>query len=91
MINGDIFTCPIDYALNHTMKEIEGDVNHQLIYDALKRSRALWENIKINGLEINGLTYEQFCEQMRVKRNIIFLTDKEKETYIKAIKQLKKK
>lgn len=87
IIIGDIFTSPIDFALQETIKQFEdAENNHdKLIYEALKRSRRIWENIRINGLEICGMTYEQFCAQCDKKRNIVFLSDDELDDFNKAI------
>lgn len=87
MVKGDIFTNPIDFALQETMKRFEPKENedNKLIYEALRRSQVMWENIKIHGLEICGMTYEQFCEQCNKKKNIVFLADDEVEDFNKAI------
>lgn len=79
MVKGDIFTSPIDFALQETMKKFENadNENDKLLYEMLKRSKAIWDNITINGLGIIGMTYEQFCEQFEHKKNIVFLTDDE--------------
>ena len=84
----DIFTAPIDFALQEAMKNFENvtDSNNKLNYEALKRSKAVWENIKINYLEVYGLTYAQFCEQLENKNNIMFLSDDEVENFNKALK-----
>lgn len=86
MIKGDIFTSPIEFALEEAIVKYEGDKENGLLYEALKRSKAMWENIKIHGLEICGMTYEQYCEQLESKRNVIFLTDDEMKDYIKTQK-----
>lgn len=85
MIKEDIFTSPIEFALQETMKRFEGDEKNELLYEALKRSEAMWENIKIHNLQIYGLTYEQFCEQFENKKNIVFLSDDEVESFNKAV------
>lgn len=85
MVKGDIFTSPVDLALQEAIKKFENDEENKLLYGALKRSRAMWENIKINGLEICGLTYEQFCEQLEKKKNIVFLSDDEVADFNKAV------
>ena len=87
MVKGNIFTSPIDFALQETMKQFENvdNDNDKMIYESLRRSRALWENIRIYGLGICGMTYEQFCDQCCTKRNIVFLSDDEKENFNKAI------
>lgn len=87
MIKGDIFVSPIEFALQETMERFENseDENDKLIYEALRRSKMIWENIKINGLEICGMTYEQFCGQCGRKKNIVFLSDDEVDDFNKAI------
>jgi hypothetical protein len=87
MVKGDIFTSPIDFALQETMKRFENADNNddKLLYEAMRRSRAMWENIRINGLKICGMTYEQFCEQLENKKNIVFLSDDEVENFNKAV------
>ena len=87
MVKGDIFTSPIDFALQETIKQFEDSDkdNDKLIYNSLRRSQVMWENIKIHGLEICGMTYEQFCEQCNKKKNIVFLADDEVEDFNKAV------
>ena len=85
MIKGDIFTSPINFALQETIKKFENDEENKLLYEVLRRSMAMWENIRINGLEICGMTYEQFCEQLEKKKNVVFLSDEEVESFNKAI------
>lgn len=87
MIKGDIFTSPIEFALQGTMKQFKDsdDDNDKLIYECLKRSKVIWENIKIYGLDICGMTYEQFCDQCDKKKNIVFLADDELNDFNKAI------
>ena len=87
MVKGDIFTSPIDFALQETIKRFENYDNDsdKLIYESLRRSKAIWENIRIHGLEICGMTYEQFCDQCDKKRNIVFLADDEVEDFNKAV------
>lgn len=84
MIKGDIFTSPIDFALQETMKKFENDEQSRFIYESLRRSKVMWENIRINGIEIVGLTYEQFCDQFENKKNVVFLSDDEVKDLNKA-------
>ena len=88
MVKGDIFTSPIDFALQETMKQFENanNENDKMIYEGLKRSKAVWENIRINGLEMYGMTYQQFCDQCDKKRNVVFLSDDDLEDFNKAVK-----
>lgn len=87
MVKGDIFTSPIDFALQETMERFENPTNSndKLIYETLRRSKKIWENIKIHGLEICGMTYDQFCEQCDRKKNIVFLSDDEIDDFNKAV------
>lgn len=87
MIKGDIFTMPIVFALQEAMGQFENsdDENDKLIYECLKRSKVIWENIRIHNLDICGMTYEQFCDQCEKKRNIMFLADDELEDFNKAV------
>lgn len=50
MIKGDICTSPVDFALQEAMKQVENaKEDHDLaIYEALKRSRKMWERIRIH-------------------------------------------
>lgn len=88
MNSDDIFITPIDFALQETMKRFENadKDNDKILYEALRRSKAMWENIRINCLDICGMTYEQFCEQLENKKNIVFLSDDEVESFNKALK-----
>ena len=91
MVAENIFTSPIDFALQETIKQFEDSDkdNDKLIYNSLRRSQVMWENIKIHGLEICGMTYEQFCEQCNKKKNIVFLADDEVEDFNKAVQIMK--
>ena len=86
--NQDIFINTIKFALDNSIKQIEEegiDSNtNGLIYETLKRDKAIIENLYINGLEYVGLNFDQFCEQCKEKRNILFLTDEELKVYNEA-------
>ena len=91
MVKGDIFTSPIDFALQEAIKRFEkyDNDNDKMIYESLRRSRAMWENIRVYGLDICGMTYEQFCDQCDKKKNIVFLSDDEVNDFNKAIENMK--
>lgn len=91
MVKGDIFASPIDFALQETMKRFENSDNDKdkLIYEFLRRSKAMWENIRVYGLDICGMTYEQFSDQLNKKKNIVFLADDELDSFNKAVKIMK--
>lgn len=82
---------PISFALQETMKRFENSEfeDDKIIYEILKRSKELWEAIKINGIEVYGLTFDEFCELCKEKKNIVFLTDEEKANYSKAFEIMK--
>lgn len=86
MITGDIFASPIDFAVKRTLETLGNSEGDKIIAESLKRSAKIWEAIRIYGLSICGLTYEEFCEQLEEKKNIIFLSDNELEFYNKAVK-----
>lgn len=87
MVKGDVFTSPINYAIQEMLKRFENseDENDKLLYELYKRSEALWETIQIHGLDFCGMTYEQFAEHCKKKRNIIFFSDEEIVYFNKAI------
>lgn len=91
MVKGDIFTSPIDFALQEMIKQFENadNDNDKMIYESLRRSKVMWGNIRIHGLDIYGMTYEQFCDQCDKKKNIVFLSDDEVEDFNKAIEIMK--
>ena len=91
MVNGDVFTAPIEFALEKTMKEFEGsdNKNDKIIYEGLRRSATVWESIKIHNLQICGMTYDQFCKQCETKTNVVFLTDDEMQNINKAMRIMK--
>ena len=91
MVKVDIFTSPIDFALQETMKQFENydNDNDKMIYESLRRSRAMWGKIRVHGLGVYGMTYEQFCDQCDKKKNIVFLSDDEVEDFNKAIEIMK--
>lgn len=91
MVKGDVFTSPIDFALQEMIKQFENadNDNDKMIYESLRRSRAMWKNIRVYGLNICGMTYEQFCDQCDKKKNIVFLSDDEVKDFNKAIEIMK--
>lgn len=92
MSMSNIFSMPINFAIKDTIKKFENstDKDGRIIYELLKRCDIVWDNITLNGIEIYGLTYEQFCKQFEEKRNVVFLTDKEMETYKKVSQEFDK-
>lgn len=83
--SGTTFSMAINFAFKETIKKFENstDENDRIVCESLKRCDIIWENIRLGGIEIYGLTYEQFCKQLEEKRNVVFLTDEEMENYKK--------
>lgn len=90
MVKGNIYTSAIDFALQEAMKQFENahNDNDKLIYEHLRRGKAIWDNIRIYGLEICGMIYEQFYNQCERKKNIVFLTDDEVKDFNKAVQMM---
>ena len=75
----------IDYAFDVAIEKHKHDDN-DFIYNALKRDKKMWETIRTCGLEMYGMSYEDFCKQCEKKRNIIFVSDDNLADYNKAVK-----
>lgn len=86
MIKGDIFTSPIEFAIKKTIETLGDTEDDRIIKEGLRRSEKMWEAIRVHGLSICGMTYEQFCKQFEEKKNVIFMSDDELEVYNKAVK-----
>lgn len=86
MTNGDIFTSPIEFAIGKALETLGDCENDRIIKESLKRNAKMWEAIRVHGLSIYGMTYEQFCKQFEEKKNVIFMSDGELENYNKAVK-----
>ena len=83
-----MLTDPIDFALQSTIKQLDGRRSdaEKLVVEELKRSQAMWRTIRIYNLDNYGLTYEQFCEQCETKNNLLFLSNEELRKIAKIIK-----
>ena len=88
----NIFTSPIKFALERTMKESENttDENDKFIYESLRRANCLFEDVTIHGISICGMTYEDYARQCKDKKNLLFLSDEEFEKYKRIIKEFDK-
>lgn len=91
MNNQDILAGPIEFALQKVIKEYENPTNNfeEVIYEVLKRSEVVWGKIKINGLDVIGLTYVEFCKQCEEKPNILFLSDEDLAIFKKGLEVMK--
>lgn len=86
MTKRDSFTSPIEFAIEKTLKMLGDSENDRIIKESLKRSANMWEAIRVHGLSIYGMTYEQFCKHFEEKRSVIFVTDEELKQYNKAVR-----
>lgn len=86
MVYENAFTSPVEFAIKKTLEALGNSENDRIIKEGLKRSEKIWEEVKIHGLQIYGMTYKQFCKQFEEKKNVIFMSDSELENYNKAVK-----
>lgn len=87
----DILTSPIVFAIDKLLNELENseDNNEKVFYESLKRSKEIWEKVNVYGIKTIGLIYEDFCNLLEEKKNIIFFTDNELRKFNKALKIMK--
>lgn len=85
-VNDIVNTTPISFSLHEILKRFEDSEyeDDKIIYNLLKRSKEMWDNLRINGLEMYGMSFEEFCDICKEKRNIVFLTDAERKNLNKA-------
>lgn len=86
----DIFIKGMIWALESAMRRLEEeqmteDDLRRLVYENFKRDKVILENLSINGLEYGEMNFEQFSEQVKNKKNILFLTDEELSMYKDAL------
>ena len=84
----DEFSSTITLALREMMKQFEGkdDERSKIMYRCLQGSEAVFNNLYIAGIELFGKTYERFLEELKEKRNVVFLSDDEIKKYNRARK-----
>lgn len=82
----DIISGTIVFALDRAIKDFENreDEAGRVLYESVRRSKAVWEKVQIEGIEAFGMSYERFLEQLEEKRNVLFLSDEEVVAYKKA-------
>ena len=54
------------------------------------RSRTVLEALKVDGLQIVGMSYEEFCRQVEDKTEVVFMTGEEAEEMREALKLYRK-
>lgn len=80
------------YAIDREIKQHEGkeEEHHKIIYAGLLRSRTVLEALKVNGLQIVGMSYEEFYRQVEDKTEVVFMTGEEAEEVREALKLYRK-
>lgn len=80
------------YAINREIKQHEGQEEeyHKIIYAGLLRSRRVLKALKVNGLQTVGMSYEEFCRQVKDKTEVVFMTGEEAAEMWEALKLYRK-
>ena len=90
IIGNSVFLSPVLYAIEKLIEdlEIKDELtrDESLIYNALQRDKALFEKLNIHCIEFGNKTFDDYIVSLDKKRNILFLTDEEVQTYAKALK-----
>lgn len=92
MADNNTLVAPVfEYLIKYLNQEIpkykDSDEEYkQIIYEDLIRTKKLLENIKVYGVQILNTSYEQYCENLEEKHNIVFLTDEEMQEIRKVLK-----
>lgn len=92
MIDNYTLVAPsIQYLIKYLDQEIpkykDSDEEYkQIVYEELIRTKKLLENIKVYGIQVLNTSYEQYCENLEEKHNILFLTDEEMQDIRNALK-----
>lgn len=81
----DIFSYAISKAIENNIEQLDSKDNKEesdyFIIETLKRAKVVFDVLEISGLDIYGMNYKQFSEQVSNKGNIVFMSDKEYEEY----------
>lgn len=90
MIN-DEYSMAITFAIRQAIKQFEGkdDDSSKIMYRCLQASEKVFNDLYVAGINLFGKTYEKFLEELKEKRNVVFLSDDELEDYNKAMKVIK--
>lgn len=82
---------PIQYLIKYLDQEIpkykDSDEEYkQIIHEDLIRTKKLLENIKVYGVQVLNTSYDQYCDNLEERHNILFLTDEEIQDVRNALK-----
>lgn len=72
-IKNDMYINAIEYAIKKTLESIGNSEYENIVRETLKRNIKILESVKIHGLEMCCLTYEQFCKQIDSKKYHIYV------------------
>ena len=92
MTNNNTFIAPsLQYLIKYLDQEIpkykDSDEEYkQIIYEELIRTKKLLENIKMYGVQVLNISYDQYCDNLEERHNVLFLTDEEIQDIRKALK-----
>ena len=81
----------IQYLIKYLNQEISKFENSdeeykQIIYEDLIRTKKLLENINVYGVQVLNISYDQYCDNLEERHNVLFLTDEEIQDIRKALK-----
>lgn len=85
---GEFLKNAVLYAIKKEMEKHEEKDNEcdGIMFETLRRSKAVMERLNIWGLKILSMSNEEFLKYINDRPNIIFLTDAEKEEMDNALR-----
>lgn len=89
--NNTLVAPSVQYLIKYLDQEIpkykDSDEEYkQIIHEDLIRTKMLLENIKVYGVQVLNTSYEQYCENLEERHNILFITDEEMQDIRNALK-----
>ena len=89
--NNTLVAPSVQYLIKYLDQEIpkykDSDEEYkQIVYEELIRTKKLLENIKVYGIQVLNTSYDQYCENLEERHNILFLTDEEMQDVRNALK-----
>lgn len=89
--NNTLVTPSVQYLIKYLDQEIpkykgSDEEYKQIVYEELIRTKKLLENIKVYGIQVLNTSYDQYCDNLEERHNILFLTDEEMQDIRNALK-----
>lgn len=89
--NNTLVAPSVQYLIKYLDQEIpkykDSDEEYkQIIHEELIRTKKLLENIKVYGIQVLNTSYDQYCDNLEERHNILFLTDGEMQDIRNALK-----